>query len=195
MFSCKVLTGPIATDREYHVGEIICLEQKDAEVLSGYNLVEIIEEVAAKFVPQALPATDVIEAAAPVAPTPEPVAVPPVVDSAPIIDEPTPVTQTEPVAVTPVVDSVPTPVVSTPDPATVTEVVDSAPIIDASAAYVSTVEIPAVETPASVVEIPATVGVASASADEPVELTPEEVLELEKIAADEVKNIVKSRKK
>jgi hypothetical protein len=45
MYSCLVLFGPIATDRAYYAGESIVLEERDAVVLAGYGLVEILSPV------------------------------------------------------------------------------------------------------------------------------------------------------
>lgn len=172
MISCKVLVGPIATDREYLAGETISLESKDADALAGLGIVEKLGEVPApKLIPQTVVTTP--------APTPIPVVEAPVVEtSAPAIETPVvetpievapaPVVETSVLAIeTPVVETL---VVETPVEPTPTPVVD-APVVETSA--------PAIETP--VVEKPT--------------LTPEEVLELEQLAAGEVDKIVKGRKK
>lgn len=52
LFACMVLVGPISTDRFYYAGETIVLEEKDATLLAFYGLVEILEEVAPRFVSQ-----------------------------------------------------------------------------------------------------------------------------------------------
>jgi hypothetical protein len=92
MFSCKVLIGPIATDKEYHAGDTVCLDKKDADTLSGFGLVEIIGEVEPRFVAQVVPTTDVVETApkinlfpvADVEPVTEVVSVAGVVETAPV---------------------------------------------------------------------------------------------------------------
>lgn len=65
MLSCKVLVGPISTDREYQAGESIVLSDKDASQLAGYGLLEILGEVEPKFPPHASAVEDapIVEAA------------------------------------------------------------------------------------------------------------------------------------
>jgi hypothetical protein len=103
MFSCKVLVGPIATDKEYHTGDTVCLDKKDADTLSGFGLVEIIGEVQPKFVAQVLPPAEVAGTA-------------PTIDLFPVADEIAPAIETP--AVVTVGDSLPlgavAPVIETP---------------------------------------------------------------------------------
>jgi hypothetical protein len=112
MFSCKVLVGPIATDKEYHTGDTVCLDKKDADTLSGFGLVEIIGEVQPKFVAQVLPPAEV----AGTAPT---IDLFPVADEiAPAIEIPAVVTEIAPVVVATEVAATevaaPEPVIETP---------------------------------------------------------------------------------
>jgi hypothetical protein len=121
MFSCKVLVGPIATDKEYHTGDTVCLDKKDADTLSGFGLVEIIGEVQPKFVAQVLPPAEVAGTA-------------PTIDLFPVADEIAPAIET-PAVVTPVAV---TPVAVTP------EVIVPEPVIEAPVAGEAA---PLVETP------------------------------------------------
>jgi hypothetical protein len=107
MFSCKVLIGPIATDKEYHAGDTVCLDKKDADTLSGFGLVEIIGEVQPKFVAEVLPPAEVTGTA----PT---INLFPVADEiAPAIEIPAVVTEIAPVVVATEV-AAPEPVIETP---------------------------------------------------------------------------------
>jgi hypothetical protein len=87
MFSCKVLFGPIATDKEYHAGETICLELSDANTLSDLGIVEIGEEVKPRLVAQVTPAP--VPAPA-VEPTPVAEIPAPAVEPTPVIEVPAP---------------------------------------------------------------------------------------------------------
>lgn len=121
MFSCKVLVGPIATDKEYHTGDTVCLDKKDADTLSSFGLVEIIGEVQPKFVAQVLPPAEAAETA-------------PTIDLFPVADEIAPAIET------PVVE---TPVAVTPEVVT-PEVIVPEPVIEAPVAGEAA---PLVETP------------------------------------------------
>jgi hypothetical protein len=113
MFSCKVLVGPIATDKEYHAGDTICLELSDANTLSSLGIVEIGEEVKPKLVAQVA-----------AIPAPAPIEVAPVVET-PVVTDVAPVVET-PIEIAPVSDSLPLGVIVAPEPvvepAVVTEV-------------------------------------------------------------------------
>jgi hypothetical protein len=118
------LIGPIATDKEYHTGDTVCLDKKDADTLSGFGLVEIIGEVQPKFVAQVLPPADV----AGTAPT---IDLFPVADEiAPAIETPAVVTEVAPVAVTTVGDSLPLGTVAAPEIVTPEPVIETPVVIE-----------------------------------------------------------------
>ncbi len=100
MFSCRVLVGPIATDKEYQTGDTVCLDKKDADTLASFGLIEIIGEVQAKFVPTV--AKPVVEVAAPIAAPVEAVPAPAIETVIPVVEVPAPV---ETPAPTPVVEA------------------------------------------------------------------------------------------
>jgi hypothetical protein len=122
MFSCKVLVGPIATDKEYHAGETICLELSDANTLAGLGIVEIGEEVKPKLVAQVTPAP--VPAPA-VEPTPVAEIPAPAVEPTPVIEIPAPAVEPTPVAEIPAPAAESTPVIEVPAPA-----VEPTPVIE-----------------------------------------------------------------
>jgi hypothetical protein len=135
MFSCKVLVGPIATDKEYHTGDTVCLDKKDADTLSGFGLVEIIGEVQPKFVAQVLPPAEVAGAALTIDLFPVADEIAPAVETPAVVTEIAPVIET-PVVVATVGDSLPlgtvaAPEIVTPEPVVETPVAgEAAPVIE-----------------------------------------------------------------
>jgi hypothetical protein len=130
MLSCKVLVGPIATDKEYHAGDTVCLDKKDADTLSSFGLVEIIGEVQPRFVAQVLPPTEVAEAA-------------PTIDLFPVADEIAPAIEAPAVVVdaTPAIEA---PVVAAeivaPEPVTETPAAgEAAPVVETAIVASSTI--------------------------------------------------------
>ncbi len=83
MFSCKVLVGPIATDKEYHAGDTVCLSEQDANVLSGFGIIQIIIKVDPTS--DAVVETPIV---AEVAPAIEPIVTEPVAVSEPVVEAP-----------------------------------------------------------------------------------------------------------
>jgi hypothetical protein len=121
MLACKILVGPISTDRQYETGETIVLDEKDATQLASYDLVEILGEVEPKFGLQT-PPTPIVDA------------------SVAIVD----IDEIEPVVEAPVVTEVAPPIVETGsiEPMTTEQVVVSEPVVEAPI-----VEAPIVVTP------------------------------------------------
>jgi hypothetical protein len=156
MLACKVLVGPIATDRPYNAGETIVLDEKDANQLASYGLLEIVGEVAPKFLPQI-----------PVEVAPE-VAVAESVVETPVEVAPE-VVVTEPVVET---EAVPEDILSFP-------VVETVPVEVAPEAVIDE---PVVETPVEVApEVVATEPVVETPVDESVAIDGEEALSLEEV--------------
>ncbi len=154
MFSCRVLVGPIATDKEYRAGDTVCLDKKDADTLASYGLVEIIGEVEAKFVPEVVPV-----------PVPEPVTE----------AFETPVVAVETIAPEAVIEAV------TPEPTAAVETEVVAPV--ETAPVIETEVVAPVET-TPVVEVPLTEEISipvEAAADEAVIIDGEEALGLEEV--------------
>jgi hypothetical protein len=114
MFECKVLIGPIATDRLYEDGEIVLLDDKDANFLAGMKLVQIQKEVVTKFM------------------TPVDVAEAPAIDTVPVDLAEAPAIETAPVDVAeaPAIDTVPVDVAEAPAIDTARVDVAEAPAIE-----------------------------------------------------------------